>query len=53
MTSAGQTVGLAVGTDQLALNAKCGGLQGDKIDVFEHVAVQGLAKHCLRIPRFF
>src|SRR5580692_1479199 len=45
MAAAGQAIGLAVGADQLTLNAECGGLQRDKVDVFESIAVDRLAKH--------
>ena len=37
MASARQAIGLAVGADQLALDAKCGGLQRDKINVLKSV----------------
>src|SRR5580704_898626 len=45
VAAAGQAIGLAVGADQLTLNAECGGLQRDKVDVFESIAVDRLAKH--------
>ncbi len=45
VTSTRQAVGLAVGTDQLTLDAECGGLQRDKINVLECRAIHSLAKH--------
>jgi hypothetical protein len=44
----GQTIGPAVGADQLALDAKRSRLKRNKINVFESRAINRLAKHaCL------
>src|SRR5579864_1058601 len=40
-----QAIRFAAGADQFTLNAECGGLQRDKIDVLESGAVHSLAKH--------
>ena len=45
MAATRQAIRLAVGTDQLTLNAEGGRLQGDKIDIPKSIAVHGLAKH--------
>src|SRR5713226_9668792 len=44
-TSAGQTVGPVVGSDQFTLHAKCRSLQGDEINLFQSSAIHGLTKH--------
>src|SRR6266700_1901379 len=63
VAAACQTVSFTVGADQLTLDAKCGGLQGDKVDIPESIAAERLAKqpfakHCLAKhglmnPRFY
>jgi hypothetical protein len=45
VTAARQTVGLAVGADQLTLDTEGGGLQRDKINVLKSRAIYSLAKH--------
>jgi hypothetical protein len=42
-----------VGADQLALDAKSGQLQGDKIDIFESCAINRVAKHDCLTPCLF
>ncbi len=45
MAAASQAVGPAVGADQLALDAKRGGLQRNKVNVLESTAIDRLTKH--------
>ncbi len=52
--AAGQAIRPAIGADQFALDTKCGGLQGNEMNVFEGGAVNGPAKHLAypsRIPQ--
>src|SRR5208337_3560 len=43
--AASQAVRSAIGTDQFALNAKCGGLQRKEMNILERGAVNRFAKH--------
>jgi len=45
--AAGQATGRAVGADDFALHAECGGLQGDEVDVLERCPINRPAKLCL------
>src|SRR5712671_4531713 len=43
--AASQTVRTAICADQLALNAKCRGLKGNEINVFEGIPINCFTKH--------
>jgi hypothetical protein len=48
LAAAGEAMGTVVSANQFTLDAESGRLQGNKIDVFESCAINGLAKHdCL------
>jgi len=45
LATARQAIGARIGADHLALHTKCGGLQRDKVDIPESIAIDAFAEH--------